>query len=251
LDDKKDPARLRETHLESLRSNRDFRELATAFADFTYMHLVPHVVKNPQLAPTASATSMGARFLERVAKAPKKSRDALLRKVNKALKVALPQFEDLQFEQDPINGTPHLKARYVHWRPQGGWQREDQFSDGTLRLLGLLWELGQNQPGVLLLEEPELSLHSALVRQLPRVLAKVTKNKQVIFSSHSEELLKDKGVEPSEILVLRPGRDGTVVSLASDDARIVSVAQADGDIAPMVTALTRPDNSEQLSLFGR
>jgi predicted ATPase len=44
---------------------------------------------------------------------------------------------------------------------------------------------------VLLLEEPELSLHSALVRQLPRVLSRVTNKKQVIFSSHSEELLED------------------------------------------------------------
>lgn len=249
-DDRADPDRLRETHLESLRSNAKFRELSQGFAKFSYMHLVPHVVKKPQLAPSESASSMGARLLERIAKTPKRNRDALLKKVNKALKVALPQFEDLQFEQDPINGTPHLKARYVHWRPQGGWQREDQFSDGTLRLLGLLWELGQ--PGnVLLLEEPELSLHSALVRQLPRVLARVTATKQVIFSSHSEELLEDKGVDPSEILVLCPTSHGTTVALASTDPAISAVAAEDGNIAPLVTRLTRPKDAEQLAAYAR
>ncbi len=248
-DDISDPDRLRETHLESLRSNKKFRELAGGFASFSYMHLVPHVVKYPQLAPSDSAVAMGASLLERVAKTPPKKRDSLLKKVNKALKVALPQFEDLQFEKDPVNGTPHLKARYVHWRPQGGWQREDQFSDGTLRLLGLLWELGQ--PGsVLLLEEPELSLHSALVRQLPRVLAKVTHNKQVIFTSHSEELLEDKGVTPAEVLVLRPTKDGTAVTCAADEPGVRDVANADGRIGPVVTALTRPANAEQLALYG-
>jgi predicted ATPase len=119
-DDEKDPDRLRETHLESLRSNQKYRGLAESFSQFSYMHLVPHVVKFPHLAPSESAAAMGARFLERVAKTPKKQRDALLRKVNKALKIALPQFEDLQFEKDTITGAPHLKAKYVNWRPQGG-----------------------------------------------------------------------------------------------------------------------------------
>lgn len=248
-EDLSDPDRLRETHLESLRSNKKYRELAEGFAAFSYMHLVPHVVKYPHLAPSESATAMGARFLERVAKTPAKQRDALLKKVNKALKIALPQFEDLQFEKDAVTGAPHLKAKYVHWRPQGGWQREDQFSDGTLRLLGLLWELGR--PGkVLLLEEPELSLHSALVRQLPRVLSRVTKNKQVIFSSHSEELLEDRGVDPSEILILTPTIAGTQVSLASDKEDIAAMAQNDGNIAQLVTSYTRPENAEQLSLYG-
>ena len=40
-----------------------------------------------------------------------------------------------------VTGHPHLEAFYEHWRPNAGWQREKQFSDGTLRLLALLWSL--------------------------------------------------------------------------------------------------------------
>ncbi|WP_422412990.1 MULTISPECIES: AAA family ATPase [unclassified Endozoicomonas] len=57
-------------------------------------------------------------------------------------------------------GQPHLEAQYEHYRPNAGWQSEEHFSDGTLRLLGILWSLMEGM-GVLLLEEPELSLHSA------------------------------------------------------------------------------------------
>jgi hypothetical protein len=46
---------------------------------------------------------------------------------------------DLEFYRDPAKGTPHLRGKYEHWRPRGAWQTEGQFSDGTLRLLGLLW----------------------------------------------------------------------------------------------------------------
>src|ERR1022692_4154264 len=49
------------------------------------------------------------------------------------------KLKELQFDRDKASGAPHLKGKYEHWRPQGAWQNEEQFSDGTLRLLGLLW----------------------------------------------------------------------------------------------------------------
>lgn len=52
--------------------------------------------------------------------------------------MAVPQLEDFELWLD-IRGTPHLRGKYEHGRPQGAWQTEDQFSDGTLRLMGLLW----------------------------------------------------------------------------------------------------------------
>jgi predicted ATPase len=59
-------------------------------------------------------------------------------------------------------GQPHLKALYEHHRPKAGWQGEEQFSDGTLRLIGLLWSLLEGD-SLLLLEEPELSLNQAVL----------------------------------------------------------------------------------------
>jgi hypothetical protein len=85
-----------------------------------------------------------------------------LKRIRNALKVAVPQLAEIELTRDK-RGSPHLRGRYEHWRPHGAWQAEDQFSDGTLRLMGLLWSAITGS-GPLLLEEPELSLHPEVVR---------------------------------------------------------------------------------------
>ena len=78
------------------------------------------------------------------------------------------------------------EALYKHHRPNAGWQQEDQFSDGTLRLLGLLWSLLDGE-SLLLLEEPELSLNDGIVKEIPRMLQSVQQNskrrRQIIVST--------------------------------------------------------------------
>jgi len=61
--------------------------------------------------------------------------------------------------------------------PGAGWQREDQFSDGTLRLIGLFWALLEGD-SPLLLEEPELSLNSAIIRKLPALIFRLQRQKK-------------------------------------------------------------------------
>src|SRR3990172_5200241 len=158
--DKNDPERLTQTYLEQVNVNQAFREVSEFFASVRYLHIVPQWVRDPDRSVGRSNDPFGGDFLEQLARTPKKTRDAHLRRIGDALKVAVPQLKELEFWPDP-RGTPHLRGKYEHWRPQGAWQTEDQFSDGTLRLMGLLW-VTMEGGGPLLLEEPELSLHSAI-----------------------------------------------------------------------------------------
>ncbi|MCV6069436.1 ATP-binding protein, partial [Escherichia coli] len=103
----------------------------------------------------------GQGFLDRLANTQTRTRDAWLKKIQAGLSIAVPQFKELRFERDE-SGQPHLEARYEHWRPNAGWQKEEQFSDGTLRLIGLMWSLLEKRQ-LLLMEEPELSLNSEIV----------------------------------------------------------------------------------------
>ena len=92
----------------------------------------------------------------------------------------------------------------------GRWQTEDQFSDGTLRLLGLLWAILEGG-GPLLLEEPELSLHPEVVRFLPQMFARMQRRsgRQMIVSTlDSVELLRDEGIGLDEVLLLTPSPKG-------------------------------------------
>ncbi len=80
----------------------------------------------------------GGDFLEQIARTPERIRKHRLKRIVNALRVAVPQLKELELWRD-VRGTPHLRGKHVHWRPQGAWKTEDQFSDGTLRLLGVLW----------------------------------------------------------------------------------------------------------------
>jgi hypothetical protein len=87
----------------------------------------------------ANSTSTQAdNFLEQIAKTPERTRFARLKRIRDALRAAVPQLAEIELVRDN-RGTPHLRGKYEHWRPQGAWQTEEQFSDGTLRLMGLLW----------------------------------------------------------------------------------------------------------------
>ncbi|OGA53554.1 MAG: chromosome segregation protein SMC, partial [Betaproteobacteria bacterium RIFCSPLOWO2_12_FULL_62_58] len=155
--DRSDPALLTQTHLEQVNVNRDFRELAALFESVRYLHIVPQLVREPDRSVGRANDPFGGDFLEQIAKAPAKTQTARLRRIRDALRIAVPQLAEIGLHRD-VRGTPHLRGKYEHWRPQGAWQTEEQFSDGTLRLMGLLW-VAMEGGGPLLLEEPELSLH--------------------------------------------------------------------------------------------
>ena len=143
-----------------------------------------------------------------------------------------------------------MQGKYVHWRPQGAWQQEAQFSDGTLRLLGLLWALLDGD-GPLLLEEPELSLHPEVVRQIPQLMARVQgKSKRQIFvSTHSSELLRDKGIAPDEVFLFTPSENGTTVQAGVELPEVRRLLNSGLSLAEVIIPMTRPANAAQLSLF--
>jgi len=251
-EDKKDDWRLTQTHLEQIASNVSFRSVADTFQKTLYLHLVPQLLKHPNLAnrEAAGEDPFGLKFLDRIMNAPEKTRRARLRKIEQALKIAVPELENLTDIRDD-RGLPHLEALYKHWRPQGGRQREDQFSDGTLRLIGLLWALLEGDD-LLLLEEPELSLHAGVVSKLPALIWRLQKQKmrQVIISSHSAEMLADRGIRATEVALLRPrGSEGTVVELAADNRDVRLLLDGGMAMSDAILPMTAPEEIEQMDLF--
>jgi predicted ATPase len=238
-----------QTRLEQIHANKDFREIAEFFSSIKYLHLVPQLVREPDRSVGRTQDPYGGDFLEQIARIPKKTRDSRLNKIQHALEVVVPQLCELRFELDPRTGTPHLKGGYSHWRNKAAWQTEDQFSDGTLRLIGLLWSM-QEKSGPLLLEEPELSLHHEVVRRLPQVMAQIMRKseRQLFVSTHSYEIIED-GVSPDEILMLEPSSEGTKVKSGKDDPTMVAISKTGETIADIALARTNPIKSNQIDLF--
>jgi predicted ATPase len=247
-EDEKDPRLLEQTHLEQLTQNAEFRDLADALAQITTTHIVPQVVRAPHHGNgNGGQESPGSDFVDQLARLGERKQKQALKRIEKQLKIAVPQFSALRIERDKL-GVPHLEAKYDHWRPGGVWQNERDFSDGTLRLVGLLWAI-QHGDGLLILEEPELSLHREIIRQLPRVFGQAAQytERQVFVSTHAEEMLVDAGVDPSEVLLLQPSGEQTEVVVGSSIPELAAAAKAKLGLGKVVTGLTRPKRVEQLA----
>jgi predicted ATPase len=225
-DDESDPERLTQTFLEQVNSNQKFRPIAEFFSKVVYLHLVPQLLKHAEGIQGNSLENdpFGQGFLERIAKTSESRQRRRLKRIQSVLKAAVPQLEELQFERDSANGKPHLKAKYTHWRVNGAWQREDQFSDGTLRLIGLFWVL-QEEPGLLLLEEPELSLNAKLVSLLAPFIHKLQGKGQVLVTTHSAELLSDGGISLDEVALLESSADATQIRTATSLKDVVALVE--------------------------
>jgi len=248
-DDRADPERLTQTHLEQVNVNREFRDLATFFTSIHYLHIVPQLVREPGHSVDQTHDPFGGDFLEQVAKTPEKARQSRLGRIKAALQVAIPQLQEIELWRD-ARGMPHLRGKYEHWRAQGAWQTEGQFSDGTLRLMGILWAVMDGQ-GPLLLEEPELSLHPGVVRVLPQMLARAQRRtgRQVFLSTHSPDLLNDEGIGLDEVLLLTPGRAGAEVRTAGSQQDICALLAGGLPLADAIIPVTAPKQAAQLALF--
>ena len=251
-EDEADRDRLTQTFLEQINVNADFREIARFLQTVTYLHLVPQLLRfaDSIQGRIVEDDPFGQGFLERVASVPEKTRRSRLKRIEQALKIAVPQLEQLEFIRDETTGRPHLQALYSHWRPNAGRQREDQFSDGTLRLLGLLWALLESE-SVLLLEEPELSLNAGIVSQLAALISKMqrTRRRQVFVSTHSDALLTEPGIDGREVLLLTSAKEGTAVKIASDIEEVRALLEAGLTVSEAVLSRAKPEHAEQLSLL--
>lgn len=249
-DDKNDAERLTATALEQINVNQPFRAVAEFFDEVTYLHLVPQMVRHgAEIGGNRLENDpFGQGFLERIAATDSKTCQSRLSKIATALSHIVPQLKEIVFERDATTGRPHLKARFDNWRANDVSQREDQFSDGTLRLIGLFWSLLE-RGGLLLLEEPEISLNRDIILRLPGLIydlsrparrrrggARHSERRQVILTTHSSDLLCDGGIDGSEVLYITHGKDGSTVQSMANDPGMRKALQAGvmpGEIAPM------------------
>jgi len=251
-EDSKDALRLTQTALQQVNANVKFREVVEFFSSIQYRHILPQLVREPKaFSPNPiSNDPYGRDLVQSIWNASKRTRSRL-GKINEALKVAVPQLENLTVKQDK-NGIPHFEVNYTHWRARGAYQSESSFSDGTLRLLALLWSI-LDTGGPLLLEEPELSLHEEIVAQLPSIFSRMDRDKkkairQVFITTHAEAMLRDPGIGANEILRFEPDREGTQV-LLPESQEITAIQRGDLTVADLLLPKTRPANVERLRLF--
>ncbi|MDZ4375450.1 MAG: AAA family ATPase [Phenylobacterium sp.] len=244
-----DGRKFSQTLIQQVSANEEFRDLVEFFNSIRYLHVVPQIVRDTRRSIDREDDPYGGDLLRRINETPKRTREARLRRIQQALRIAVPQFVELKLDHDK-EGRPHLSAGFKHWRPRPSFQTEEVFSDGTLRLIGFLWSVAE-PAGPLLLEEPELSLHQEVALQLPAMIARMQRHsgRQVLITTHSEAITGGTGIGLSEVHRLIPGPDGTTIETAQDNEKVRQKVAAGLTVGEAVMPMARPQGVEQLSLF--
>jgi hypothetical protein len=83
-DDAKDPDRLTQSYLEQINANSEFRNIVHFFSEITYLHLVPQLLKFADIigGNVLEQDPFGQGFLQRIAAAGEKTRNARLRRMS-------------------------------------------------------------------------------------------------------------------------------------------------------------------------
>mgnify|MGYP000990539754 FL=1 len=173
----------------------------------------------------------GTGFFQHAGRFSDRKLDFVIKRIRPIMAAAVPEVPNLSYQRMGL-GTEVVFYSDTPVRGASGVYSHEQFSEGTLRLLGMLFDLA-TLPGatsIVLIEEPETFLQASVVRSLPSLLAEVAMNRnvQMVISTHSPELIDSELVLPSQVLVLRSEDGETMGQLLSEsnDPRIKAVVSA-------------------------
>jgi predicted ATPase len=143
------------------------------------------------------------------------------------------------------------------------WQFDaHNMSDGTLRTLGILTALFQNNqdyaPSLIGIEEPEIALHPGASGALREALGRAAEKTRVIVTSHSPDLLDDMELSAESLLAVSADNGETRLAPLDEGSRnilrdrLYSVGQLLRleRLEPDPAALREQEKSRQLDLFG-
>lgn len=168
-------------------------------------------VRSPQqLQPTTVPSPDGSDLFSALYSLKTERRDSF-RQLLQALQSAVPELEELEF---PLAGAGHVN---LTWK-QKDFPRvfySNQLSDGILRFLWIVTVLHTvPDNGLVMLDEPELSLHPQWVMLLASILRKASARTNILVATQSAELIR--WLEPGELVIADIGEQGTTLTNAAD-----------------------------------
>jgi predicted ATPase len=120
-------------------------------------------------------------------------------RIVKTVRLIAPFFEDFVLEPDVANRV------ILNWQEKGSDRvfGPHQFSDGTLRAIGLTTLLLQPEdelPKLIVVDEPELGLHPYALNVIAALFGKASYHTQILISTQSSSFLDN--FEPEDVIVV-------------------------------------------------
>lgn len=185
----------------------DFRPVYDAFSHMGFYNLNPDVIRELQPPDPGELLKRDGSNLASVLNVLEKENPGLHSRVIKFLSNAVPGITGV--EMKPLGKKETLEFKQRIGKNRHPWRfMAENMSDGTLRALGVLTALFQSSDGNKVrvpfvgIEEPEAAVHPGAAGILRDGLLAASRNIQVAVTSHSPELLDDKGIAVENILAV-------------------------------------------------
>ena len=174
--------------------------------DWTFSTLYPNVLRQlmpldtrKELREDASNWASVVRAATRTAKGKR-----MLERVVEMMKVVLPDFQGVR-----VTTAGSYLVPYFQFAEEGQNIRQFdpvQLSDGTLRIFGLLLSLYQSPPpSLMVIEEPEQTVHPGVLGMLADAFKEVSEVTQVVVTTHSPHLVEHFAPEHIRVVSMDNG----------------------------------------------
>lgn len=178
-------------------------------SDSAYVKQLQGINDNIEMADDARNL---AAFLYRL----RETAPAAYQRIVKTVQMAAPYFNDFVLRPNPLN--PEKIS--LEWKADGSDVPfiAAQLSDGTLRficLATLFLQPVELQPETILIDEPELGLHPYAIQLLASMIKKAAKERQIIVSTQSVELLNEFQAE--DVLVVEHKHKSTTFKRVDEE----------------------------------
>lgn len=188
------------------------RILSSFFSRFRFSTIFPNTLREPSRPDTDRALKESGQNWASVLKSLKKTNAGRLslERIKETMQVLMPALQDVTVKSVGGYLVPQFRVQ-----DNGDDKAHDfdpvQLSDGTLRIFGILLALYQTPPPPFLaLEEPEQTVHPAILATLAEAFREVSEQTQIFVTSHSPRFVDF--FQPEEIRVVSMENGKTLVS---------------------------------------
>lgn len=170
-------------------------------ADWQFTSLYPNILRQPATPDTDTQLREDGSNWASVIRAAKRTVRGrrMLERIYEMMRAILPGFLDVHVKQ-----TGHYLVPYFRFGDTESSARlfdPGQLSDGSLRIFGILLSLYQTpEPALIVIEEPEQTVHPAVLSVLAEAFKEVSETTQVLITTHSPQLIEH--FEPEHIRVV-------------------------------------------------
>lgn len=214
--------------IESEAVNENFKNLAGLLGKIKYFYLVPQIIKlNGQSRDSFQVDDpFGGNFIRQMFLANQGDKKHKIKKIEKSLKSIIPMLENFKITLDKKSGKPHIEIKLKEHNGHGAVMREDQLSDGTIRLIALLWICHEISGDPVIIEEAELSFNDGIVEDLSVLFEKSLRQSkrggQIFVSTHNGWLLSNPGINADGLIIIKPSNGvSTAEKMTEQEWRVI------------------------------